>query len=342
MWQYYQVTGDEEFLIQHGAEMAFEVARFLFSHAYFKKDKNRYEFIRLLGPDEYHENVDNNAFTNYQAHFALDKAVTIYKLMKETHPNQLRQLCNRIGVDEQEVSGWQEMVALLYLPKPDEETLLIEQCDGFFDLEDVSVEEIRQRLIDPQEYWGWPNGIAVRAQVLKQADAVQLLALHDTFSKEIIRANYDYYEPRTEHGSSLSPSVHAIVASKAGYDEQAYAYFTQAATIDIYNQSKKVVSGGSFLGGIHTAACGAVWQIIVFGFAGLKVAGRQLAFQPRLPHAWEAVSFRIYLHADLFSVNFTAHSFNLHAAEDNNQPVTLCVNHQCKTLNPGQAANIPL
>ena len=118
---------------------------------------------------------------------------------------------------------------------------VIEQFDGYFGLEDIRPRELRKRLIDPDEYWGWPNGIAVNTQVLKQADVIQLLAMLDIFPREVLTANYEYYEPRTEHGSSLSPSVHALVASRAGHPEEAYRYFLESASIDLYNASKKVI-----------------------------------------------------------------------------------------------------
>ena len=336
MWQYYQATGDWDFIVDYGAEVIFEVARFLFSHAFVKKSKNRYEFIRLLGPDEYHENVDNNAFTNYQAQFALDKAVSIYKQLKEHNPEHLRALAERLGIDEQDVADWQDMVARLYLPQPDEETLLIEQFDGFFELEDILPGELKKRLKDPNEYWGWPNGIAVRAQVLKQADVLQLLSMHDLFSVEVIRANYDYYEPRTEHGSSLSPSVHSIVASKAGYPDEAYRFFLEAATIDLYNQSKKVVSGGSFLGGIHTAACGAVWQMIVEGFAGFHIDGDELVFDPALPERWHSYSFRLAFRSNDCTVTVRDSQIEIEAAGDNTAPLAVRVKGQSESIEAGE------
>jgi kojibiose phosphorylase len=308
----------------------------LFSHAYFKKDKNRYEFIRLLGPDEYHENVDNNAFTNYQAHFALEVAIAIFERMQARSPEVLSTLCDRLELTEGDVANWQEMVKLLYLPQPDEESLVIEQFDGFFDLEDIPPAELRKRLKDPDEYWGWPSGIAVHAQVLKQADVLQLLAIHDIFPQEVVRANYDYYEPRTEHGSSLSPSMHSVVASKAGYPEQAYEYFLEAGTIDLYNMSKKVISGGSFLGGIHTAACGAVWQVIVIGFAGFRVDNEHLVFQPALPAAWESVSFKLILRANDFTITIAKLKFEISANHTNLEDFEINVNGQVKNIAPSE------
>ena len=335
--QYYRATEDWDFIVRYGAEIAFEVAQFLVSHVYFKKDKNRYEFIRLLGPDEYHENVDNNAFTNYQAKFALESALLIYERMKTAVPEKLEALFNHLGLGEQDIENWREISDLVYLPQPDSKTNLVEQFDGYFDLEDLSPDALRQRLLDPEEYWGWPNGIAVRTQVLKQADVLQLLALHDLFSVEVNRTNFDYYEPRTEHGSSLSSSVHSLIASKAGKNEQAYAYFKEGATIDIYNASKKVMSGGSFLGGIHTAACGGTWLAIVQGFAGFTVEEKEVRFQPRLPKNWTSLCFKIALWGNLLEVEVKNEQVAIRACKQNEEPVKVTVGEQTWHVNSGES-----
>jgi kojibiose phosphorylase len=342
LWRYYEATGDWAFVLDYGAEIAFEVARFLVSRAHFKMDKGRYEYIRLLGPDEYHENVDNNAYTNYLAHFALEKAGYIYHRMQVEAPDRLEALLERLQMDEHDVAAWQDMVARIYLPQPDPETKLIEQCDGFFDLEEITPEQLRERLIDPEEYWGWPNGIAVEAQVLKQADVLQLFALLPIFSKDVMRANYDYYEPHTEHGSSLSPSVHALIASCVDYADEAYRYFKEASTIDLYNASKKVMSGGTFLGGIHTAACGGVWLMVVQGFAGLKVDAHGLHLTPRLPDAWEALGFQLVYRYNTVAVNVSHHDVHLQADNENARPLIVHVNDAQIELAPGEREVVPL
>jgi kojibiose phosphorylase len=278
----------------------------------------------LLGPDEYHENVDNDAYTNYMVEFCLEKAAYIFHRMAAEQPHRLDALLARIGMRRDLVAAWVDMATRLYLPLPDPETGLIEQCDDFFKLENITPAALRKRLIHPEEYWGWPNGIAVDAQVLKQADVLQLFALlEDKFSSQIMRANYDYYEPRTEHGSSLSPSVHAIVASWVGYPDEAYRYFMEAATIDLYNASKKVMSGGSFLGGIHTAAAGAVWQMIVKGFAGFKLIAGVVHFRPALPPQWQSVTFKLMVWGNWLTVKMAADGLTVSAAVDN--PATLRV-----------------
>ncbi len=334
VWKYYEVTGDWEFIKNYGCEIIFEIAQFLVSHAYFKKDKNRYEFIRLLGPDEYHENVNNNAFTNYQSRYALDKAVKIYEKLKDQEPGTLESFMNKLNINDKDVNFWREMVELIYLPKADKETLLIEQFDGYFDLEDISPEKLKTRLKDKGEYLGWPNGIAVETQVIKQADVIQLFCVQDIFDKDILKANYDYYERRTEHGSSLSPSSYSIIASRIGYAEQAYDYFVKSCTIDLLN-TNKAVSGGTFIGGIHTASCGASWQMVVNGFAGFRVHGETICFDPHIPKEWDEVSFKLIIKNNPLEVIINRESLTI-KSKNNNDDIKLLVKNNKKVLQGGE------
>lgn len=342
IWTYYQATEDWLFIVDHGAEVAFEIAQFLVSRVHFKKDKNRYEIIRLIGPDEYHENVDNNAYTNYLTKYALEKAIYIFDKMKLNNPEEFNDLASKIGISGDSVNIWQEIVDQIYLPEPDPETGIIEQFDGYFNLEEITPDELRKRLIDPGEYWGWPNGIAVNTQVLKQADVVQLLAILDEFPNDVLTANYEYYEPRTEHGSSLSPSVHALVASKAGHEEEAYRYFMESATIDLYNASKKVNSGGSFLGGIHTAAAGGVWRIIVEGFGGFQLTENGVKFEPRLPEEWEGLSFKLVTKGCLIEIRIDKEGIAIKSDRNNSTELKTELFDQSKVLQPGENFEISL
>ncbi len=289
--RYFEVTGDLEFMLDHGAEILLEVARFLLSRVCYKPRKDRYELIRLLGPDEYHENVDNNFFTALQTQFALQSAAWAVDLLAELAPERQRELTERLGFSTEDYKQCREVAAKLFLQPADSDTGLIEQFDGYFELEDTRPRVLKERLLDPGEYWGWPNGVAVETQVLKQADVLQSIVLHRRcFTGKQMRANYQYYEPRTQHGSSLSPSVHATVAAWIGRHEAAYDYFTRATSIDLLNINK-AVSGGTFIGGIHTAACGAAWQIVVHGFLGMQFCDDVLEFCPRPPTWWKRIAF---------------------------------------------------
>lgn len=218
---------------------------------------------------------------------------------------------------------------------PNNKTKLIEQFDGFFSMEDITPPELRKRLINSDEYWGWPNGIAVETQVLKQADVLQLFALLDIFKQDVIKANYEYYEPRTEHGSSLSPSIHSLIAAKAGLKAEAYRYFQEASTIDIYNMSKKANSGGEFLGGIHTAANGGVWLMLVRGFAGFEFRNETVFLKPMLPSEWESLTFKILILGNLLSIMITQNKLVIEAAQNNTSAATICVGEELFSIDPG-------
>ncbi len=338
IWQYYQATGDWKFIEDYGAEIIFEVARFLYSFAYYKKDKNQYELIRVLGPDEYHENVDNNAFTNYQVRFSLEKALEVYGKLKATNAELWRKITGKIFLTEEDFLKWKEMAEKLYLPQPDPKSGVIEQFRGYLELENVLPEELEKRLLDRDEYWGWPNGVAVHTRVIKQADVLQLLVLQNIYSKEIFKANYNYYEPRCQHGSSLSPSVHSIIAAKIGYLDEAYKYFIRSCVIDLFN-TNKALSGGTFIGGIHIAACGAAWQMIIFGFAGMEVMDQGISFCPNLPEQWNNMEFSIIYQQQWLHLSLGTLTLKIKSDPGNNREVAIRVFGKTENVQPGESAN---
>lgn len=339
LWSYYRATGDWQFIEDCGAEIMFEVARFLYSFACYKKDKNCYEIIRVLGPDEYHENVDNNAFTNYQVRFSLDRALAVYDRLKADNPHRWLQLVDRLGLSECEYNHWREMAELLYLPQPDQASGIIEQFDGYYELEDIFPVDLEKRLIDKSEYWGWPNGVAVHTRVAKQADVLQLMVMHDHFPEDITRLNYDFYEPRCQHGSSLSPAVHSLAAVKSGYVRQAYQYFLQSCLIDLLDTNKSY-SGGTFIGGIHTAACGAAWQMVVFGFAGMQISKRGLSFKPRLPEEWQELAFPLIFRQQELKITLNEQALTVTSRSGNSRAVTICAFDRSAELQPGQTVRL--
>ncbi|MFW6387660.1 MAG: glycosyl hydrolase family 65 protein [bacterium] len=338
VWKYWQATGDFAFIRDYGAEIVFEVAKFLRSRVVYAPARGRYEIMRVLGPDEYHENVDNNPFTNYQTRYVLSRALQLHGLLSERDPEALSRVRERVGFSGPELEEWKDIVERLHIKEPDPHTGLIEQFDGFFDLEDITPHALRERLQDPGEYWGWPNGIAVHTQVSKQADVAQLFALHpDIWDVETMRANFDYYEPRTQHGSSLSYSVYAMVAAWIGRREKAHEYFMRSCTVDLFNTGK-AVSGGTFIGGIHTAAAGVAWQIVVFGFAGLVVHADGLHLDPKLPPQWNGVRFLVTFRGRDVVFSVRKDGITAEASSGNDEPVTVHVRGETFEIAPGERA----
>ena len=335
VWRFWKLTADWEFMVDHGAEMLFEVARFCHSFVLYNEHRDRYECRQLLGPDEWHENVHNDAYTNHLVHMALSHAIDAIALFERRDPGALDALFERLDLDESDVEAWHRVHDRLYLPAPHPETGVIEQFDGFFDLEECWPEDLDDRVIDHGEYWGHPNGVAVFTQVSKQPAVLQLFHLDHTLPLEIQGANYSYYEPRCAHGSSLSHSVHALVATRLGLLDEAYRYFWQTATIDLLSTSKAVV-GGTFIGGIHTAACGGAYQAAVFGFGGLDALEGTLVLNPRLPPEWEALEFEVVLRRQRASVRAEQHRVIVIAHPDNTESIPVkCRDAALARLEPG-------
>jgi len=319
--KYYQATKDWEFIENYGGEMVLEIAKFIESRVHLNVFKDQYEIIRVLGPDEWHENVDNNTFTNYQCKFALEKAIEFYNQLKSKNPSKCSDLIKELNINKDRINQWENIVSKLYIHKPHEDTLLIEQFDGFFNLEDITPEALSKRLINPEEYWGWPNGIAVSTQVSKQADILQLLVMHDhLYSDNIVKENYYYYEKRCRNGSSLSPAMHAIIASKIGDESEALRYFYKSATVDLFNTNESVV-GGTFIGGIHTAAAGGIWQVLVLGFAGLSFNDDSIEINPRLPEDFDSLEFNITYKKEKFHLTIYNEIIFIESLKENSKNI---------------------
>ena len=189
-WKYYLITKDEQFLLGYGAEVILESVRFLSTRVVYLPDRNRYELWKIQGPDEYHENVENNAFTNYQTKYAFDVTLKMLETLKEKEPVELQSILERIALTQREIDLFRDIAEKLYLPAPNLQGV-IEQFDGYFALESIlPAEKIKERLIQKDEYYGWPNGIAVFTQVIKQADVIQLITMHpEWFSHQTKQAN---------------------------------------------------------------------------------------------------------------------------------------------------------
>jgi kojibiose phosphorylase len=316
MWEYFKLTGDDSLLLAGGAEVILECARFYFSYAYFKPEKNRYEILDVTGPDEYHERVNNNAFTSMVAKATFEIANATVDYFKRKHPAALKALAKKIKIAG-ELPQFVEAAKLLYVPQPDKKTGVIEQFDGYFRLEDTTVTAVKARKIHPNEYLGGGQGVAVQTRVIKQADVVMMLNLFkDRFSQEVKQANWEYYEPRTEHGSSLSACAYAMVAADIGKLDWAYKYFIQTAKIDL-EVKYKVYVGTIFMGGSHPAANGGAWMTAVFGFGGVKASENQIAIHPRLCQKWRKLEFNLVHCGDQFEIKISKNGVTIIAGASN-------------------------
>lgn len=272
LYKTYLKTKDISLLLDGGIKVLLECAKFYYSYSYYNHNKERFEILSVMGPDEYHECVNNNAYTNYMAYQTVKYALDSLKVIKNKNINYYNEIMNEYSPYIQKLKKYRR---LLYLPKPNEDKI-IEQFDGYFNLEDVNVDEVRSRLVKENEYWGGTTGVATPTRVIKQADVIALMCvLDDLFTEEEKLANYKYYLPYTEHGSSLSISMYSQCACSIGFEDDSYEWLKKNATLDLIGGGKKY-AGEIYIGGTHLAACGGTWQII---FNGYLKKGRRLPKQ---------------------------------------------------------------
>jgi kojibiose phosphorylase len=334
MWEYFKLTGDDSLLLAGGAEVILECARFYSSYAYFKPEKNRYEILDVTGPDEYHERVNNNAFTSMVAKATFEIANATVAHLQRKHPAALKALVRKIKIAG-ELPLFVAAAKLLYVPQPDKKTGVIEQFDDYFRLEDATVAAVKARKIHPNEYLGGGQGVAVPTRVIKQADVVMMLNLFkNRFSEAVKKANWEYYEPRTEHGSSLSACAYAMVAADIGKVDWAYKYFLNTAKIDL-EAKYKVYVGTIFMGGSHPAANGGAWMTAVLGFGGVQAGENQIAIQPRFYKKWRTLEFNLVHRGDQFGIRITRHRVTINAEAANKTKHLFVVAGKASCVAPG-------
>ena len=284
VWQYWQATADLPFLLDAGAEIILETARFWASRATLEAD-GRYHIRGVIGPDEYHEGIDDNAYTNGMAQWNIERGLEVADLLRTRWPERWAALRERLGIMPAELAAWRDVAARL-VTGLDTTSDLIEQFTGFFALEPIDLAAYTPRTAPMDVLLGHER--TQRSQVIKQADVVMLLALlWDRYPAAVRAANFRYYEPRCGHGSSLSPAIHALVAARLGDVELAARYFHQAAAIDLDDTM------GNAAAGVHIATLGGLWQAAVFGFGGISPTATGLRCDPHLPAAWRALRFPI-------------------------------------------------
>jgi beta-phosphoglucomutase len=306
VWQYWQATGDDAWLRDYGAEIILDTALFWMSRVEWNPKQERYELCGVIGADEYHEQVNNNAFTNRMVQWHLEKAIAIYEWLRHTFPAVAVTLAQRLQLTAERLQRWQSVITQMYIPY-DPETGLIEQFEGFFQLKDIDLREYEPRDRSIQVVLGITE--TNQRQVLKQPDVLMLLYLMRgmqafPYRHDVLQKNWHYYAPRTDitYGSSLGPAIHAILAADmdaAGMDAaDPYEQFMQAALIDLED------TRGNAGDGIHAASAGGVWQAVVFGFGGIQLKDNGPVATPHLPPTWTHLKFKLHWRG-------TWHSFDL-------------------------------
>ncbi len=282
--QFWKATGDGAWFAAQGAELVLDTAKFWASRAEWNAGQGRYEYNDVIGPDEYHDHVDNNAFTNRMAQWNLQTGLDTLDWLERHAPQRRAELMAALDLTPARLDRWRDVIAKVYLHVgPDG---LIEQFEGYYQRRPVDMAALEPREISVQQLFGIEG--CAETQALKQPDVLMLqYLLQDHYPLEQVHVNYDYYTPRTDHtfGSSLGPSIQAIMACKVGQPDEAYTHFMRAARADLVDVR------GNAGDGIHGASAGGIWQAVVFGFCGLRLSDAGWETHPSLPGGWRRVKF---------------------------------------------------
>ena len=333
VWQYWQATGDEAFLRDAGAEILLETGRFWSSRA--RPETDGHHHIRgVIGPDEYHEHIDDNAFTNVMARWNIRRALDVATLLRGRWPNLWTSLSSRLGLDDSELEQWRK-VAETMATGFDPKTGLFEQFAGFFTLEEIDLAAYAGRSVPMDVVLGRER--TRQSQVIKQADVVALLGLlPEEFGGDAAAKNFHYYESRCDHGSSLSPAMHGMVAARLGYSDEALRYFLRTAAIDLADTHAAID------GGVHIAALGGIWLMAVFGFAGVSLQNDSVAIDPKLPTNWHSLGFRLQWRGRHLKISIDQTEQRLEATLEAGEPMTLVVSNEPQELCHGQALRVDI
>jgi trehalose/maltose hydrolase-like predicted phosphorylase len=327
VWQYWRATGDEEFLRQAGAEILLETARFWTSRGRLEAEGRRH--IRgVIGPDEYHQDIDDNAFTNVMARWNIRRGLEVATLLRQRWPERWTSLAAGLGLDEAELGSWSEAAEAIGTGL-DPKTGLFEQFAGFNGLEQIDLAQYEGRSVPMDVVLGRER--TQKTQVIKQADVVALLGLlPDEFPDDTGLTNFRYYAARCSHGSSLSRVMHGLVAARLGLSDAALGYFRDTAAIDLGDTHVAID------GGIHIAALGGLWWLAVQGFAGLALTETGVALDPKLPDAWRSLSFSVQWRGRQLRLVVGQPDHGVEAKLTGGEAMTMTVGGKTYALAPGK------
>ncbi len=288
IWHYTKICNDDDFLYHQGIEMLVEISRLFASRGQWGPRTGQFGFYGVMGPDEFQLMVNNNCYLNFMAQKTFEFTLETLKTMETSHPEFLSELQKKAHLGAGELENWRQMSAKMHLPQ-DPITKVYEQHDGFFDMPHINIQEIPVN--DFPLYHNWSYDRIYRWDMIKQPDVLMFIFLYNqSFSPDIKRANYEYYEPRCIHESSLSPSIHSILAMELDKNEEAYDFFQFATRMDLDNYNRNTREG------LHTTSIAAAWMNIVYGFGGMRSDGGNLVFKPGIPKQWRSYSFRVLFH----------------------------------------------
>lgn len=306
-WRYVVWTGDTTFLKDYGMEMMLDIARFWGGIAEYDSITGKYHISGVMGPDEFHERlpghkepgVKDNAYTNIMVVWLLERTL---KILEELPSKSRTKIIQKIGVTDEEFAKWKDMTTKLKVVLTDDG--IISQFDGYMDLDELDWEGYRKRFYSihrMDRILKAENDSPDHYKVAKQADTLMLwyvlepeevarimnqLGYKVDDPLKLLKDNYDFYEKRTSHGSTLSKVVHAVISKYIYPSKVSWEWFMEAMNSDIFD-----TQGGTTIEGVHTGVMAGTLEVIKQDFAGLNMSSTPMKFDPDLPVHWGEMKF---------------------------------------------------
>jgi maltose phosphorylase len=295
IFNYTRYTGDETYLADYGLEVLIAISRFWAQRITWSGERQQYVMLGVTGPNEYENNVNNNWYTSTIATWCLKYTLEVIGKVKEANAAKYNQLIGKIAFNEEtECERFADIISKMYFPFDDKLQIFLQQ-DGYLDKEQILVKDLPVTERPLVQKWSWDR--ILRSVFIKQADVLQgLYFFEDNYDIDTIHRNFDFYEPRTVHESSLSPCVHAILAAKLGDMDKAYEFYLRTSRLDIDDYNNDTDDG------CHITSMAGTWMAVVEGFGGMRVKDGVLSFNPLLPPKWNAFSFQIGFRGSLLNV----------------------------------------
>jgi maltose phosphorylase len=286
IYNYIRYTGDKKYLAEYGLEVLIGISRFWKQRINWSDSKGQYVMLGVTGPNEYENNVNNNWYTNKMACWTMRYTLEAVGHVKKNHPEEYKRITNKIKFEyEPETKSWQHILDHMFFPELKEQGIFLQQ-EGFMDKEQRMASELNPAERPINQHWSWDR--ILRSVYIKQADVLQgIFCFEDEFSTETILRNYEFYEPRTVHESSLSPCIHSILANRIGKFDDAYELYLRTSRLDLDDYNREVDEG------LHITSMGGTWMSVVLGFGGMRIRDEIISFNPNLPKKWKSLSFNI-------------------------------------------------
>ena len=298
IYNYVNYTGDKSCLGEFTFEVLVAISRFWSQRATFSKDKNKYVILGVTGPNEYENNVNNNWYTNKIACWTLAYTLEVINYLSKNDPERLSYLNEKLNFKEDEIIIWKNIIENMYYPCDKELGIFLQQ-DGYMDKQQILVSDLDKKHQPLNQNWSWDR--ILRSCFIKQADVLQGVYLFEQeYDTDTIKRNFDFYEPRTVHESSLSPCIHTILAAKIGNYDKAYEMYLRTSRLDLDNYNNDTEDG------CHITSMAGTWMAVVHGFGGLRIIDNKLILNPFIPKHWCSCSFKINFRGALLNIKFNS------------------------------------